>query len=306
MAYLEEKKRQDGTSKYYLVKSIRLENNKFKKIRISFDKKPTNKQIEKALKEIRLKTSIKENDLEYLDLKEIEILDELNELYKEKIKQIPSSVIKKSELDFEIRFTYNSNAIEGNRLTLRATGLIFKEKIIPSGDDINTKDVIEAVNGRDTLDLIKKYKTFKLDNKILEKINYELTKNTNLTYPGRIRFFPISISGSEHIPPQPDKVKPMLETVYKFYKENKKKLHPVILSFMLHGQIAHIHPFEDGNGRTARSVMNYYLIYSKFPKFYINSKNLNKYYETLEFYDKGDYKTYCKKMFQLVCETFQK
>jgi len=198
-----------------------------------------------------------------------------------------------------IRFTYNSNAIEGNRLTLRQTALILKDKVIPSG--IQASDYHEAINGKECLDFLKKY-TGGLNNKLLEKVNEILTKNTGVVYSGRIRFFNVKIGGSKHVPPPNEDVKKHLLNMYKWYSSNKKKLHPFELATLVHAKITWIHPFEDGNGRTSRAIMNWLLMKKDYPMFFIPVEKREDYYLTLEGADKGNFKEYVARMLRLIID----
>lgn len=287
---------------YYLGKTIRLGENKWKKIRIKLgNKKPAKELIKRKLGELKLQEyNIYNKD--YIDADKLEVIDDFKEVYKNHLKKIPKTVLEKEETDFTIRFTYNSNAIEGNRLTLRDTYLIIKEKQIPSGSE--PKDYNEAVNGKEALDFLKNYKG-KLTIEFIEKLQFILTKNTGLVYPGRIRFFPVTISGANLIPPNEKEVPKLLNELIKFYYENKKKYHPFIMACLFHGKFEEIHPFEDGNGRTGRALMNWILMKENYPKLYVSVKNLRDYYEALDFHNEKRYKEYCNKMFGLFLEQFK-
>ena len=159
MTYIETVKR--GNKNYfYSTKNIRIGHNKWKKIRKYLgDKKPTDKDIEKAIREIegRLKKEgLNKSRYTYLTEEDAETLQDLKESYKKWLSQTPLSIKKKANEDFAIRFTYNTNAIEGNRLTLRQTALILKDKVIPSG--IRAEDYNEAINGKECLDFLKDFK----------------------------------------------------------------------------------------------------------------------------------------------------
>lgn len=300
MAYVDKIKSGDKTF-YYLGKTIRLGPNKWKKIRIKLGtKEPTKKEIAEKLKELKLEEYEVYNE-DYIDSGKLEIIDDFKEVYHKYIKGIPQTIVEKEESDFIIRFTYNSNAIEGNRLTLRDTYLIIKEKQIPSGAP--PKDYNEAINGREAFDYIKKYKG-RLTLEFIEKLNYTLVKNTGVVYPGRIRFFPVKIEGTDYNPPESEKVKPLLKKMIKFYYNNKNKIHPFVLACMIHAQFEEIHPFEDGNGRTGRAIMNWILIKADYPKIFVPVKQLQKYYEALDLHNHKDIKGYCNKMFELVVEQF--
>src|SRR3989344_5538754 len=221
------------------------------------------------------------------------------ESYSTWLKQIPKSVKEKMNEDFVIRFTYHSNAIEGNRLTLRQTALILKDKIIPSG--VRAEDYNEAINGKECLDFLKRIKG-ELNTKLLEAVNGILTKNTGVIYGGRIRFFDVQIQGSTHIPPHHTELKKHMLNFFKWYSSNKNKLHPFELAALVHAKLTWIHPFEDGNGRTARAIMNFILMKRWFPMFFIPFEKREEYYQSLEIADRGNYQEYTSRMLRLIID----
>ncbi len=301
MTYIETIKRNDKEY-YYLTKNIRLSLNKWKKIRIFLgNKKPPQEELKKYAQEIEGKSKpfSKISNCTYLSEHDAETLQDLKESYSAWLKQIPKSVKEKLNEDFVIRFTYHSNAIEGNRLTLRQTALILKDKVIPSG--VRAEDYNEAINGKECMDFIKSYKN-ELNTKLLEKINGILTKNTGVVYGGRIRFFNVQIQGSTHIPPSHTEVKKHMLNLFKWYSANKNKLHPFELATLIHAKLTWIHPFEDGNGRTARTVMNFILMQKGFPMFFIPFEKREEYYQSLDIADKDDYKEYISRMLRLIID----
>lgn len=301
MAYIDKIKSGKKTF-YYLGKTIRISASKWKKIRIKLgEKKPTKEEVRKKLKELKLE-EYKVYNKDYLDADKLEVIDDFKEVYYNHLKKIPKTVAEKEESNFIIRFTYNSNAIEGNRLTLRDTYLIIKEKQIPSGAP--PKDYNEAINGREAFEFIKKYKG-KLTIEFLEKVNLILTKNTGVIYPGRVRFFEVKIEGTDFIPPEPEKVKILLRKMIKFYYENKRKIHPFVLACLVHAKFVEIHPFEDGNGRTGRALMNWILMQAGYPKVFVPVKSRQKYYEAIDIHNEKNVKGYCEKMFEVVMEQFR-
>src|SRR3989344_6373479 len=141
---------------YYLGKTVRLGPDKWKKLRVKLGaEKPTAEEIAKKIKELKLEEYNVYNE-DYIDANRLEIIDDFKEGCIKHKKTAPPSIIEKEESDFVVRFTYNSNAIEGNRLTLRETFLAIKEKQIPSG--ALAKDYNEAVNGKECLEFLKNYK----------------------------------------------------------------------------------------------------------------------------------------------------
>lgn len=301
MSYIETIK-QGNKEYYYLTKNIRLSINKWKKVRIFIgDIKPSKDELSRYTKEIEEKSKpfVKQSNYQYLSENDAETLQDLKESYSIWLKKTPKSAKEKLNDDFIIRFTYHSNAIEGNKLTLRETALILKDKVIPSG--VRAQDYNEAINGKECLEFIKTYKGI-LNTKFLERINGILTKNTNVIYSGRIRFFDVKIFGSNHIPPKHTEVKKHLSNLFKWYNVNKNKLHPFQLASIVHAKLAWIHPFEDGNGRTSRTIMNYILIKKGYPMFFIPFEKREAYYQSLELADKMDYNEYIAKMLQLVID----
>ncbi len=301
MAYIEAIKR-NKREYYYLTKNVRLSLNKWKKIRIFLgDKKPSQEELKKYAEEIEDKSKpfLKASNYAYLSGHDAGTLQDLRESYTTWLKETPKSVKEKLNEDFVIRFTYHSNAIEGNRLTLRQTALILKDKVIPSG--VRAEDYNEAINGKECLDYINSYKG-ELSTKLLEKINGILTKNTGVVYGGRTRFFDVQIQGSTHVPPPHTEVKKHMLNFLKWYGANKNKLHAFELAALSHAKLTWIHPFEDGTGRTARAVMNFILMKKGFPMFFIPFEKREEYYQSLEAADKGDYREYASRMVRLIID----
>ena len=173
------------------------------------------------------------------------------------------------------------------------------DKVIPSG--IRASDYQEAINGKECLEFLKNYRN-NINHKFLEKVNEILTKNTDVVYSGRIRFFDVKIEGSKHVPPENKEVKKHLLNLYKWYSANKNNLHPFELAVLIHGKLVWIHPFEDGNGRTARAVMNWILMEKGYPMFFIPYETKEKYYFLLEEFDKNSLKEYVSGMLRLIID----
>ena len=302
MTYIETIKR-GNREYYYLTKNLRVSINKWKKIRVYIgDKKPTKSEIKKYAEQIEKQIEqegLKKSEYSYLGEEDAETLQDLKEGYKEWLRKNPESLKNKLYDDFVIRFTYHSNAIEGNRLTLRQTALILKDKVLPSG--VRASDYHEAVNGKECLEFLKEYKG-ELNNRLLEKVNGILTKNTGVVYGGRIRFFDVKIEGSKHVPPPNEEVKKHLLNMYKWYSANKHKLRPFELATMIHAKLTWIHPFEDGNGRTSRTIMNWILMKNGYPMFFIPFEKREEYYMTLEEADKENFKEYVSRMLRLIID----
>ncbi|MFH1702065.1 MAG: Fic family protein [Nitrospirota bacterium] len=276
---------------YYVTKNFRISDKKWKKIRRYVGEKPPSKeQTKKAVGEIEreaLKKGLMKPVSKYTFLsdEEAEKLQDLKEVFNKWYGKLSSVERKKYEEDFVVRFTYNSNAIEGNRLSLRETSMILTENMIPAGATPN--DYNEAINSKDCYEFMKEYRK-KFNQKFLLKIHELLTKNTNCKIVGSYRDHDVRISGSEWIPPSHEKVKEEMRKVFQWYYSARKKLHPLELGSILHNKIVRIHPFADGNGRTSRVIMNWVLMKNEFPMFYVELRDKIKYYEAVEEGDKGN------------------
>ncbi len=285
---------------YYLGKTVRVGPNKWKKIRIKLGTtKPSKKQIAEKLKELRLEEYKVYNE-DYIDASKLEFIDDLREVYQIRLRTEPKAVIENEEFDFVIRFIYNSSAIEGNRLTLRDTYLVIKENQIPQGAP--PRDYNEALNGKEALDFMKNYKG-KLTMEFMERLNEILTKNTGVIYPGKIRFFPIKAEGTGFTPPDNKEVPNLLKDMIRFYYENRRKLHPFVLACLMHARFVEIRPFEDGNGRTGRLLMNWVLMKAGHPGIVIPVKQRENYYQAISLHNEKRYGEYCSRMFELAFGT---
>lgn len=184
----------------------------------------------------------------------------------------------------ELEYTYESNRIEGNTLTLKETDLVINEGITISGKSV--REHLEAINHRDAVEYLKLLVSRKTDFKerdILMLHNLILRGNDSIN-AGVYRNVQVMIKGSRHLPPQPFLVPKQMEEVIEWYEANKRKLHPVWLAAELSERIVTIHPFIDGNGRVSRLVMNLILLRHGYPIANIKGDHSSRmaYYTALE------------------------
>lgn len=225
----------------------------------------------------------------YLDEKVKNRIDEkLKRL--NKFRPLPISVVQKLKEQFEIELTYNSNAIEGNSLTLKETYLVINEGITIKGKPL--KDHLEAKNHQEALDylyeLIEKDKHNTFSENLIRSLNQIVQQNIDKEWAGRYRNSGVIIGGADHKPPEAIKVPGLMRELIKWHSLNKKQ-HPVELSSIIHHKLVNIHPFFDGNGRTSRLVMNIILMQSGFPLVVILKSDRQRYYKALASADKGNY-----------------
>ncbi|WP_336784689.1 Fic family protein [Paenibacillus sp. MMO-177] len=200
------------------------------------------------------------------------------------LRPLPSAAVRNLEEVFRVEWTYNSNAIEGNTLSLLETKLVLEEGLTIGGKKL--REHFEVVNHSEAIDFVKDIVDRKLEltEYVIKSIHQLVLKNIDDDNAGRYRMINVMISGSQHKPPHFSVVAEQMEGLVKWYEANKDLLHPVQLAAEFHFRFVYIHPFSDGNGRTARLLMNLILMKYGFPTAIVKAANdaRIKYYETLE------------------------
>lgn len=221
-----------------------------------------------------------------LDQKIIVRLAHLDKLKKKWLKKKPKNTLqwKKMQEYFAIEYTYESNRIEGNTLTLKETEMVINQGLTVGGKSMI--EHLEATNHAHAISFIKELVADKvfLNSRTLSEIHSLVLKAIDVKNAGVYRSVPVRISGSEHIPPQPYLLNKLMEDYFIHYVNHASNLHPIIMAAEMHERLVTIHPFIDGNGRTARLVMNLILLQHGYT--IANLKGENKfrmaYYNALE------------------------
>jgi Fic family protein len=187
------------------------------------------------------------------------ILNEID-LLKSKLDQFREFDSYRIVQALELEYTFESNRIEGNTLTLRETDLVINEGLTISGKSM--REHLEAINHQEAIAYIKHLmeKNTILNEREVLSIHNLILRGINPEDAGRYRRVQVMIKGSSFMPPQPFMVSAAMEDFFIWYETNKKGLHPIILAAELHERLVTIHPFIDGNGRTSRLVMNLILL----------------------------------------------
>lgn len=184
----------------------------------------------------------------------------------------------------ELEYTFESNRIEGNTMTLRETDMVINEGLTISGKSM--REHLEAINHQEAIGFIKDLmqRSVSLNERDLLSIHNLILRGIIPEDAGRYRKVQVMIKGSTHMPPQPFMVAKEMEDYFIWYETNKNKLHPVILAAEMHERLITIHPFIDGNGRTSRLVMNLILLQKGYIIANIKGDydNRMQYYQTLE------------------------
>jgi len=187
------------------------------------------------------------------------ILDEIDDL-KTQLNSLRSFDSFRIAQALELEYTFESNRIEGNTLTLRETDLVINEGITVSGKSM--REHLEAINHTEAIayikDLVQKKMLFNEHN--LLNIHHLILRGIIPEEAGKYRTDQVMIQGSKHMPPQPYLIRKQMEDLFFWYESKKSLLHPVLLAAEMHYRLVSIHPFIDGNGRTSRLVMNLILL----------------------------------------------
>lgn len=190
-------------------------------------------------------------------LKEVDVLKgQLSSL-----RPLPEEALKKIQDAFDIEYTYESNRIEGNTLTLQETALVVNEGVTISGKSL--REHLEAINHSEAISYIKDIakQDIEISERTIKEIHALILHGIDRENAGRYRNVPVMISGSTHIPPQPYLIEKQMEDfILRFRQMKTENVHSVLIAAYLHDELVRIHPFIDGNGRTSRLLMNLYLL----------------------------------------------
>ena len=195
---------------------------------------------------------------------------------------LPDTLVRNLDDWFRIELTYTSNAIEGNTLTRRETALVVEKGLTVGGKSLT--EHLEAHNHAHALDWLKeqvKRKPNSLTEKDILHIHNIILKGIDDANAGHYRSVPVRISGSAVVLPNPLKV-PDLMHEFVEWLQHGGHLHAIELAAEAHYRLVTIHPFADGNGRTARLLMNMILLMSGYPAAIIRKRDRLAYISSLE------------------------
>ncbi len=217
----------------------------------------------------------------------------------DKYRPLLPELVKNLEDWFRVELTYTSNAIEGNTLTRSETALVVEKGITVNGKTLT--EHLEAINHAEALDFIKglvskkrkditERDTLDIHSLILGKID-----DSNA---GRYRNVAVRIAGVPVVLPNPLKIPELMKDFYKWL-HSKNRDHPVKIAADAHLQFVTIHPFADGNGRTARLLLNLLLLQKGYPPALIRKEERKTYIDSigkaqLEGSNDDYYKIICK------------
>ena len=206
-------------------------------------------------------------------------IDKIKNNFNKEYNKLPISAKKKSKDNFAIKFTYNTQKIEGSTLSLKDTANLLERGITPSSKPI--KDAKEAEAHKKVFFEMLDYEK-DLNLQIILQWHKELIEQTSKDIAGKTRNHDVAISMSKFKPPMHLEIETLLKEFFDWYNKEKKNLHPVELSALVHLKFVTIHPFTDGNGRISRLMMNFILKKHNLPLLDIPYTKRNSYYNALE------------------------
>jgi len=286
--------KQGKKKKYYLAHSFR-EGKKVKKIRRYLGSDLPKKQIEKL--RIRAGEILKQQIESYKVIKD-PLKYELKEKDIKKINNIslPLKIRHLSEEEWQgfiEVFTYNTNAIEGSEVTQKEVEQILEKDSWPS--DVSKQDISETYGVAEAINYIRRTKTH-LSIKLIQDLHKIVFKNSK-SFAGKFR-----TKGTEvvirdgtgnilHVGAPSNRIAGLIEELVVWYGKNKEKYPVLVLAAVVHNQFENIHPFEDGNGRVGRLLLNNILLKHKFSPVNVSFTNRRDYYGAIRAYqNKGDIK----------------
>jgi Fic family protein len=228
----------------------------------------------------------------------LDIRDELQTTYLRLIQKkdqlakgrpLPASALLKIREALSIEWTYHSNSIEGNSLTLRETQMVLQEGITVKGKPL--REHFEAHNHQKAIELLFSYidKKQVFNGSSILNLHALVLRSIEDDFAGRLRYGAVRISGADFVPPAAHKVSDLLDELIAFVNDNPLHLNDIELAIAFHHRFVWIHPFFDGNGRTVRLAMNLLLMQKGFPPAIILQQDGKKYYEALNQANSGSY-----------------
>lgn len=215
---------------------------------------------------------------------------------------LPAIALNKIKESLSIEWTYNSNSIEGNTMSLRETQMVLQEGITVKGKSL--REHFETHNHDKAIDYLysiinEEYTLRSID---ILSLHGLVLRSIEEDFAGRIRNGGVRITGANFTPPNANKVPDLLDELIDFINTNPLNLNAIELATIFHHKLVWIHPFFDGNGRTVRLSMNLLLMRCGFPPAIILKNDRKKYYEALNQANNGNY----QKLTLLMCQSLER
>lgn len=269
-------KKKIGNQEYYYLKESLREGSKVRSKTIKYlgKEKPGKKELQKIKEKFgKMKTEI------YLSENEVKELEKIKKKLQEKTSKLDSKLIEDMFKDFKTFYIYNSNAIEGNTLTLKESAMLLNEGKVPK--NTNLREIYDHTNAREVFDWLLTEKP-----KISKDTMIEIHKRLMNKMDERAGFrkHEVRVLGANFDTTPAKYIETDVKILIKWYENNERTLNPLVLSAIFHEKFERIHPFYDGNGRTGRMLSNLILMKKNYPLLIIENASRMAYYDAL---DKG-------------------
>jgi Fic family protein len=224
----------------------------------------------------------------------------------DRARPLPPATLKSIQDDFQLSYTYNSNAIEGNTLTLYETMVVLKDGFTVGGKSMC--EHLEAINHRDAIYLLEQMAQSPeaANEKEVRALHALVLRGIDDLNAGAWRHDTVRIYGASHIPPRAEKIPAKMGEFFDWCHEKASALPPIERAARMHIDFVAIHPFIDGNGRTARLLMNLELLKAAYPIAIIKVEERQKYYQNLDTaISHGDYAPFVRQICEAVERSFE-
>lgn len=207
----------------------------------------------------------------------------------DKKRPLAKAVLAKIREQFSIELTYNSNAIEGNTLTLAETKMVLEEGITIKGKPLIYH--LEAQNHQEAIFELEKIvnRKTKINEELLKHIHSIILQNIEKDFAGEYRREQVRILGADFIPPNYLKINKLMKDFANWLAKNPDRLNIIELAAQAHFRLTYIHPWVDGNGRVARLLMNIILMKGGYPPAIILNNDRKKYLNALKSAQHGNF-----------------
>ncbi len=206
-------------------------------------------------------------------------LEQIRQNYKKEKDSLTKEEQQKKSKQFSMKYNYDTQKIEGSKLTYKETIDLLESGLSPNGKPMY--DIKETEAHDRIFDEMMQYEN-DLSEDLVVEWHKQLLKDTEPEKAGKIRTTNVAIRGSEYSPPPGYLVRKMIDGFFRWYEENKNKIHPVLLAALVHQRFVTVHPFRDGNGRISRLMMNFVLKKHGYPLINLESGKRNPYFKALE------------------------
>lgn len=230
---------------------------------------------------------------------QVENLEKIRSEYQKEAHRILSVPKMKLYESFGVKFTYNTNAIEGSTVTEQEAVLILKDHVAPGGKSM--AEIKEAENHQRAFEFILEDKGA-VTKKLVLEIHKMASEGLLGPYEGRFRDHRVSILGTDVKTTPPENIGSEMNGLLRWYGRARNRMHPFEAAVVFHEKFERIHPFRDYNGRVGRLLLNYMLHSEGFPMVIIPVTRRQEYYDTLDAAHKQNYKPWVKFVYDLMVE----